>query len=68
LPEVYFSRGWDGTDDCLAVHPLTARLSRKQELYVAVDVYVSCHLDVHLCHREATPATASGRMRKREAR
>jgi hypothetical protein len=58
----------DGTDDCVAVHPLTVRLSQKQEQYAAVDAYVSCHLNVRLYHHEATPATAAGRMRKREAK
>jgi hypothetical protein len=58
----------DGTNDYGAVHPLTARLSQKPERYTAVDAYVSCPLDVRLCHREVTPATAAGRMRKREAR
>jgi predicted kinase len=52
----------------IAIHPLTARLSLKQERYAVVDAYVSCHLDVHLCRCEATPATLTGRMRKREAR
>jgi hypothetical protein len=55
-------------DDCVAVHLITARLSRKQERYADVDAYVSCHLDVCLYHHEATPTTATGRMRKREAR
>jgi hypothetical protein len=55
-------------DDCLAVHPLTARLSRKQERYVSVHAYISCRLDVCLFHCEVTPATAVERMRKREAR
>jgi hypothetical protein len=32
---------------------------------MAVNVYVSCHLDVHLYRREATLATLTGRMRKR---
>jgi hypothetical protein len=44
------------------------RLSQKQEQYAAVDAYVSCHLNVRLYHHEATPATAAGRMRKREAK
>jgi hypothetical protein len=35
---------------------------------MAIDVYVLCHLDVCICHHEAIPATAAGRMRKREAR
>jgi hypothetical protein len=48
--------------------PLIVRLSWKQERYAAVDVYVSCHLDVCLCHHKAIPAKAAGRMRKREAR
>jgi hypothetical protein len=47
----------DGTNDRVAVHPLTARLSRKQEQYAAVDVYISCCLDIRLSHREVTLAT-----------
>jgi hypothetical protein len=42
------------TDGCIAVHRLIARLSWKHERYMAVNAYISCHLDEHLCCREAT--------------
>jgi hypothetical protein len=62
------ARAGDGTDDRIIVHPLTTRLSRKQERYVVVDAYISCCLDIHLSHRWATLAMIAGRMRKREVR
>jgi hypothetical protein len=54
-------------DNCVAVHPLTTRLSRKQERYAGVNAYLSCRINVRLCYRKVTLATAVGRMRKREA-
>jgi hypothetical protein len=57
----------DKMDNCVAVHPLTTRLSRKQERYAGVNAYLSCRINVRLCYRKVTLATAVGRMRKREA-
>jgi hypothetical protein len=57
----------DGMDDRVAVHPLTARLFRKQEQYAIVDAYISCCLNIRLNNTWATPVTIAGRMRRREA-